>query len=618
MARKQYVIHLNSGEKAKVVGHNVLKNGEIAVNYNAGSPMLMIQKSDSTEDKPSIATFIDEAAVDNKIKKHTDTLTAATTVTSTTTNGVQISVTTQNGKVSAATVGVTYGTFSSETQNTKDGIAGVAAVQDYVAKQIKASEAAALGITAGTNVTITDKSESDKTKVISAKGVAVSETTNTAATDLALRSDVLTNKTNIASISADTKFTGAITGITTGNSYMSVADDGTNAKKISAQVSMLTATTLTATGKLADAKDVKDYVDKQVTASKITGAAGDTNYIKAELKDNKITVSAIAGSTSADTPSGLATATDAKVTLTSSTKNGVTTYTLSQGGKSYTFNIDKERYIQTGAVKTVTTADSPYNGAKIGDYYIDLEIIGTGDANSHLYIPANSLVDDLTINTNSTNYLEINNRQLAARTGDGGLATYAHVTALSGNVDTKFKSYSSATEVQTALGKKANTTDYKVKSGAAGTNTTAAISDDGTLSFNATGTAVASVTETNKSTALALADELKTLSGKVENIKIPTVPVSSVTGDNYITATTTDGKVTVKATTADISSTTTTGLVLNTDVRTLSGAIKTAIDDHTHTLKLVNLSGLKESTVTLSKSEATIDFNGMTIDCGTY
>ena len=387
-------------------------------------------------------------------------------------------------------------------------------------------------------------------------------------TDLALAKELWTLSGAVTGISADTKFTGAITGITAGNSYVSVEaneTNATNAKKISAQVSMLTATTLTATGKLADAKDVKDYVDKQVKASSITGAAGDTNYINAELKDNKITVSAITDSTSADNPTGLATAADAKVTLASSTNDGITTYTLSQGGKSYTFNIDKERYIQTGAVKTVTTVNSPYSGAKVGDYYIDLEIIGTGDPNSHLYIPANSLVDDLTINNDSSSYLEIKNRQLAAKTGDGGLATYAHVTTLSGNV-------------VTALGNKANTADYHVKSGAAGTNTTAAITN-GTLSFSATGTAVASVTEANKSTALALADELKTLSGKVENIKIPTVPVSSVTGENYIIATTTDGKVTVKAVTAAISSTDTTGLVLNTDVNALSETIKAAIDE---------------------------------------
>ena len=468
---------------------------------------------------------------------------------------------------------LTTGAVSSETP----GLAINTDVKNELSKyKIKSA-------TTGTNTTL---SLDDGVLSINASGTNAS--IDNKDTDLALAKELWALSGAVNGISADTKFTGAITGITTGNSYVSVEANGNNAKKISAQVSMLTATTLTATGKLADAKDVKDYVDKQVKDSGITGATGDTNYIKAELANNKITVSANTGLTSADSPSGLATATDAKVTMsTANTTNGsLRTYTFKQGTREIgKVEIDKEKFVQYGRVFTATATAEPaetdkevlgYSGLTNGKTYIGLQIgASTKDISAALAIPANSLVD--TYSSSNDNYITVDKYKIGARTGDGGLATYAHVTTLSGNVVTKFGDYATSANVVTALGAKANTADYHVKSGAAGTNTTAAITNE-ILSFSATGTAVAAVTDTNKSTALALADELKTLSGKVGDIKIPTIPVSSVTGDNYITATTANGKVTVKATTAAISSTTTTGLVLNTDVRTLSGAIKTAID----------------------------------------
>ena len=53
--------------------------------------------------------------------------------------------------------------------------------------------------------------------------------------------------------------------------------------------------------------------------------------------------------------------------------------------------IPKDMFVESGTVGTVTTADVPYPGAKVGDKYID--IILANSSSEHIYIPANSLVD---------------------------------------------------------------------------------------------------------------------------------------------------------------------------------------------------------------------------------
>ena len=62
-------------------------------------------------------------------------------------------------------------------------------------------------------------------------------------------------------------------------------------------------------------------------------------------------------------------------------------------------NIPKDLVVKSGVVGVVTTDDVPYEGAKVGDHYIDLEIQNQTD---HLYIPANALVDVYTAKKNAT------------------------------------------------------------------------------------------------------------------------------------------------------------------------------------------------------------------------
>ena len=56
-----------------------------------------------------------------------------------------------------------------------------------------------------------------------------------------------------------------------------------------------------------------------------------------------------------------------------------------------TINIPKDMVISAGEVKTVTTADTPYTGAVVGDKYIDLTI--ANNDGTHIYIPVKDLVD---------------------------------------------------------------------------------------------------------------------------------------------------------------------------------------------------------------------------------
>jgi len=81
------------------------------------------------------------------------------------------------------------------------------------------------------------------------------------------------------------------------------------------------------------------------------------------------------------------------------TKNGTLT-----GDK---INIPKDMVVQSGSVKTVTTANSPVTGYAVGDKYIDL-VLANAD-NSHIYILVSDLIDTYTAGTSIT----ISNNQIS-------------------------------------------------------------------------------------------------------------------------------------------------------------------------------------------------------------
>lgn len=75
------------------------------------------------------------------------------------------------------------------------------------------------------------------------------------------------------------------------------------------------------------------------------------------------------------------------------------TYYLTKNGTQIgeKINIPKDMVVQSGSVKTVTTANSPVAGYKVGDKYIDLVLANA--TNSHIYILVSDLIDTYTEGT---------------------------------------------------------------------------------------------------------------------------------------------------------------------------------------------------------------------------
>lgn len=84
------------------------------------------------------------------------------------------------------------------------------------------------------------------------------------------------------------------------------------------------------------------------------------------------------------------------------------------GEKLADIDIPKDMVVVSGSVGTVTTPDVPYEGAQVGDKYIDLVIANA--TSDHIYIPANSLVDIYTAEQNATQVQLVidNNNEISA------------------------------------------------------------------------------------------------------------------------------------------------------------------------------------------------------------
>lgn len=69
------------------------------------------------------------------------------------------------------------------------------------------------------------------------------------------------------------------------------------------------------------------------------------------------------------------------------------TYSLTKDGveTGAKINIPKDLVIKSGEVKVVTTPDVPYEGAVVGDKYLDIEL--NDSTQNHIYIPVKDLVD---------------------------------------------------------------------------------------------------------------------------------------------------------------------------------------------------------------------------------
>ena len=86
-------------------------------------------------------------------------------------------------------------------------------------------------------------------------------------------------------------------------------------------------------------------------------------------------------------------------------------------------NIPKDLVVESGELKTVTVADEPYEGAKVGDKYIDLVIANA--SGEHIYIPVGDLVDTYTAGDGiaiANNVISVSNRTVEVLNGPNGTA----------------------------------------------------------------------------------------------------------------------------------------------------------------------------------------------------
>jgi hypothetical protein len=108
-------------------------------------------------------------------------------------------------------------------------------------------------------------------------------------------------------------------------------------------------------------------------------------------------------------------------------------YTIKANGTALSPDIDipKDFLVKSATLETVTTADVPYQGAVVGDKYIDF-VINAKDASEtaeHIYLPVNDLVDVYTAGNGLT---ESNNEfsVVIDSTNANGLSVGANGVAL--------------------------------------------------------------------------------------------------------------------------------------------------------------------------------------------
>lgn len=77
-----------------------------------------------------------------------------------------------------------------------------------------------------------------------------------------------------------------------------------------------------------------------------------------------------------------------------------------------TINIPKDMVISAAEVKTVTTPDVPYEGAEVGDKYIDITIANA--TQDHIYVPCKDLVDVYTGGDTAEVSVDITNNEVTA------------------------------------------------------------------------------------------------------------------------------------------------------------------------------------------------------------
>lgn len=113
----------------------------------------------------------------------------------------------------------------------------------------------------------------------------------------------------------------------------------------------------------------------------------------------------------------------------------LSTYYLTKDGAQVgeKINIPKDFLVNSADIKTVETDDTPYEGAQVGDLYIDFVINSKSadDTASHVYLPVNELVDAYT----GGNGIEVSPQNLISAKIDTANANGLGVTAAGFKLD---------------------------------------------------------------------------------------------------------------------------------------------------------------------------------------
>lgn len=113
----------------------------------------------------------------------------------------------------------------------------------------------------------------------------------------------------------------------------------------------------------------------------------------------------------------------------------LSTYYLTKDGAQVgeKINIPKDFLVNSADIKTVETADTPYEGAQVGGLYIDFVINSKSadDTASHVYLPVNELVDAYT----GGNGIEVSAQNLISAKIDTANANGLGVTAAGFKLD---------------------------------------------------------------------------------------------------------------------------------------------------------------------------------------
>lgn len=173
----------------------------------------------------------------------------------------------------------------------------------------------------------------------------------------------------------------------------------------------------------------KGQVDSVTAANNSVTIAGTasapTVAVKISTKDgNTLTLDTTSGKEGlyVPTPAAAPVYSITKLSAGETTTGAAATYQLAVDGVAGGTKIDipKDMVVSSGEVKTVSTANTPYTGAAVGDKYIELTIANA--ASDKLYIPVSSLVEYVTSGSSNSDMVVINidaNHQVTASITDG-------------------------------------------------------------------------------------------------------------------------------------------------------------------------------------------------------